>query len=314
MLEPTELRLYPSGESDVVRYAQGEGFLQVSEEGTLILVDEVFPVDDLDVSRSQGPPAARPRTRSSAPRRTPRRGPPGGAREAPLRGLPRSSRRGPSDGGSSAPAARGPARACPALRGLAASTARRPCCARRDAVRRRRRRSSASACRTGSTASAFDAFVARAARPLPRRRRAQQHQPTASRSTSRRSARAASSACRWARSPNRSSSLRTLLGTRIRAGELVERLATPRPAGEQRFALLDATISDAAERPSPAPLPGRSPRCMAAARRTVRRPARDRRARAGARLQPPPPRRAGAREQSACRRRRSRGSCASTAP
>ena len=49
MLEPTELRLY-SGESDVVRFAQGEGFLQVSDEGTLILVDEVFPVDDLDAS------------------------------------------------------------------------------------------------------------------------------------------------------------------------------------------------------------------------------------------------------------------------
>jgi F-type H+-transporting ATPase subunit epsilon len=47
MLEPTELRLY-SGESDVVRFAQGEGFLQVSDEGTLILVDEAFPVDDLD--------------------------------------------------------------------------------------------------------------------------------------------------------------------------------------------------------------------------------------------------------------------------
>ena len=44
MLEPTELRLY-SGESDVVRYAQGEGFLQVSDEGTLILVDEVCTPD-----------------------------------------------------------------------------------------------------------------------------------------------------------------------------------------------------------------------------------------------------------------------------
>jgi F-type H+-transporting ATPase subunit epsilon len=49
MLEPTELRLY-TGETDVVRFAQGEGFLQVSDEGTLILVDEVFPVDDLDVA------------------------------------------------------------------------------------------------------------------------------------------------------------------------------------------------------------------------------------------------------------------------
>jgi F-type H+-transporting ATPase subunit epsilon len=49
MLEPTELRLYNS-ESDVVRFAQGEGFLQVSAETTLILVDEAIPVDDLDVA------------------------------------------------------------------------------------------------------------------------------------------------------------------------------------------------------------------------------------------------------------------------
>jgi F-type H+-transporting ATPase subunit epsilon len=47
MLDPTELRLYKS-ESDVVRYAQGEGFLQVAGEHALVLVDEVFPVDQLD--------------------------------------------------------------------------------------------------------------------------------------------------------------------------------------------------------------------------------------------------------------------------
>jgi F-type H+-transporting ATPase subunit epsilon len=49
MLDPTELRLYKS-ESDVVRYAQGEGFLQVAGEHALVLVDEVFPVDQLDTS------------------------------------------------------------------------------------------------------------------------------------------------------------------------------------------------------------------------------------------------------------------------
>jgi F-type H+-transporting ATPase subunit epsilon len=47
MLDPTELRLYKS-ESDVVRYAQGEGFLQIAGEHALVLVDEVFEVDDLD--------------------------------------------------------------------------------------------------------------------------------------------------------------------------------------------------------------------------------------------------------------------------
>jgi F-type H+-transporting ATPase subunit epsilon len=47
MLDPTELRLYKS-ESDVVRFAQGEGFLQTAGEHALVLVDEVFPVDELD--------------------------------------------------------------------------------------------------------------------------------------------------------------------------------------------------------------------------------------------------------------------------
>jgi len=47
MLDPTELRLYKS-ESDVIRYAQGEGFLQIAGEHALILVDEVFEVDELD--------------------------------------------------------------------------------------------------------------------------------------------------------------------------------------------------------------------------------------------------------------------------
>jgi F-type H+-transporting ATPase subunit epsilon len=49
MLDPTELRLYKS-ESEVVRYAQGEGFLQMTGEHALVLVDEVFPVDQLDAS------------------------------------------------------------------------------------------------------------------------------------------------------------------------------------------------------------------------------------------------------------------------
>jgi F-type H+-transporting ATPase subunit epsilon len=52
MLDPTELRLYKS-ESDVVRYAQGEGFLQISGVHALVLVDEVFEVDQLDRSDLQ---------------------------------------------------------------------------------------------------------------------------------------------------------------------------------------------------------------------------------------------------------------------
>ena len=49
MLDPTELRLYKS-ESEVVRYAQGEGFLQMTGEHALVLVDEVFGVDELDAA------------------------------------------------------------------------------------------------------------------------------------------------------------------------------------------------------------------------------------------------------------------------
>ena len=52
MLDPTELRLYKS-ESDVIRYAQGEGFLQISGTHALVLVDEVFDVDELNSSDLQ---------------------------------------------------------------------------------------------------------------------------------------------------------------------------------------------------------------------------------------------------------------------
>src|SRR3954452_21183076 len=47
MLDPTELRLH-KGESEVIRFAQGEGFLQVTGERALVLVDEAFPLDALD--------------------------------------------------------------------------------------------------------------------------------------------------------------------------------------------------------------------------------------------------------------------------
>ena len=52
MLDPTELRLYKS-ESEVVRYAQGEGFLQMTGETALVLVDEAFSVDELNASDLQ---------------------------------------------------------------------------------------------------------------------------------------------------------------------------------------------------------------------------------------------------------------------
>jgi F-type H+-transporting ATPase subunit epsilon len=49
ILDPTELRLYKS-ESDVVKFAQGEGYLQVVENSALVLVEEAVSPDDLDRS------------------------------------------------------------------------------------------------------------------------------------------------------------------------------------------------------------------------------------------------------------------------
>ena len=47
ILEPTELRLYKS-ESDVVRFAQGEGYLQVVDNRALVLVEDAISPDDID--------------------------------------------------------------------------------------------------------------------------------------------------------------------------------------------------------------------------------------------------------------------------
>jgi F-type H+-transporting ATPase subunit epsilon len=47
MLDPTELRLYKSG-SDVVKFAQSEGYLQVGDNHALILVEEAHDPASLD--------------------------------------------------------------------------------------------------------------------------------------------------------------------------------------------------------------------------------------------------------------------------
>jgi F-type H+-transporting ATPase subunit epsilon len=49
MLDPTELRLYKS-ESEVVRFAQAEGYMQVADNRALLLVEEALAPDALDVS------------------------------------------------------------------------------------------------------------------------------------------------------------------------------------------------------------------------------------------------------------------------
>ena len=49
ILDPTELRLYKS-DSDVERFAQGEGYLQVVNNEVLVLVEEAVPPDKLNRS------------------------------------------------------------------------------------------------------------------------------------------------------------------------------------------------------------------------------------------------------------------------
>jgi F-type H+-transporting ATPase subunit epsilon len=51
-LEPTELRLYRP-DSEVVRYAQAEGYLQFSENRALLLVEEAIAPEALDRSALQ---------------------------------------------------------------------------------------------------------------------------------------------------------------------------------------------------------------------------------------------------------------------
>ena len=49
MLEPTELRLYKT-ESDIVRFAQSDGYLQMADNQCLLLVEDAIPPDRLDRS------------------------------------------------------------------------------------------------------------------------------------------------------------------------------------------------------------------------------------------------------------------------
>jgi F-type H+-transporting ATPase subunit epsilon len=47
MLEPTELRLYRS-ESEIVRFAQAEGYLQFADDRALVLVEEAIVPSEID--------------------------------------------------------------------------------------------------------------------------------------------------------------------------------------------------------------------------------------------------------------------------
>src|SRR5436190_1995204 len=50
MLEPTELRLYKT-ESEIVRFAQAEGYMQVTSDGVMVLVEEAHSPSELDQSQ-----------------------------------------------------------------------------------------------------------------------------------------------------------------------------------------------------------------------------------------------------------------------
>jgi F-type H+-transporting ATPase subunit epsilon len=49
MLDPTELRLYRS-ETEIVRFAQGEGYLQVGDNRALILIEDAYTPEQLDAA------------------------------------------------------------------------------------------------------------------------------------------------------------------------------------------------------------------------------------------------------------------------
>ena len=90
-LEPTELRLYRS-ETDIVRYAQAEGYVQMSENGALLLVEEAVEPERLNAAElAERVATARARARGRRRRTaTRRRAPP------PTCGAPRPSSRSPA--------------------------------------------------------------------------------------------------------------------------------------------------------------------------------------------------------------------------
>ena len=50
MLDPTELRLYRT-ETEIVRFAQAEGYMQFADNRALLLVEEAYPPEQLDASQ-----------------------------------------------------------------------------------------------------------------------------------------------------------------------------------------------------------------------------------------------------------------------
>ena len=88
MLEPTELRLYRS-ETEIVRFAQGEGYLQVGDNRALVLVEEAQPPEALDAARPARAAARTPRHALAAAETGSEEQRLRRARQAPLGGVPR---------------------------------------------------------------------------------------------------------------------------------------------------------------------------------------------------------------------------------
>ena len=71
-LEPTELRLYRS-ETEIVRYAAAEGYIQVADNHAMLLVQEIHEPES-STSTSCARSCARPRTSSTRAGEDPRSG------------------------------------------------------------------------------------------------------------------------------------------------------------------------------------------------------------------------------------------------
>ena len=65
-LEPTELRLYRS-ETDIVRYAQAEGYVQMANNHVLVLVEEAIAPERLNASELRERVAAARNAAEAAP-------------------------------------------------------------------------------------------------------------------------------------------------------------------------------------------------------------------------------------------------------
>jgi F-type H+-transporting ATPase subunit epsilon len=50
MLDPTELRLYRT-ETEIVRFAQAEGYMQFADNRALLLVEEAYPPEQLNAAQ-----------------------------------------------------------------------------------------------------------------------------------------------------------------------------------------------------------------------------------------------------------------------